>query len=299
LKSSVCSATMLDSPRSASSPTRRFEHQIGGYSHKDNRCQQILKCEDDRTCILKPLQHDERGKTELEFYRRVQHLNHIKSFVPEFLGVVTVDQGGDANEVQLNDESELKQYEDVQLYLRLRDLTEGFVKPCIADIKIGKQSYDSQANADKVQREKEKYPFQEAVGFRIIGYKVYDHQKKEYRDKRKEFGRKLTPEGILPALEDFFSGVADLEHRKAMLGKILSRIDQIVEMIETQKDFDFWATSILIVYEADEVQSSSPDFVVSMIDFAHALPMQDPKHIDENYLYGINNFRSLIKAIHQ
>ena len=56
--------------------------------------------------------------------------------------------------------------------LKLEDITCGFEKPCIIDIKIGKRVWDDHALQDKIDREKKKYPCQEVIGFRIVGMRV-------------------------------------------------------------------------------------------------------------------------------
>ena len=56
--------------------------------------------------------------------------------------------------------------------LKLEDITCGFERPCIIDIKIGKRVWDDHALQDKIDREMKKYPCQEVIGFRIVGMRV-------------------------------------------------------------------------------------------------------------------------------
>ena len=57
-------------------------------------------------------------------------------------------------------------------YLRLADLTAGFRRPCIADVKIGRRSYDPEATPDKITKELHKYPPQQTLCFQLKGMRV-------------------------------------------------------------------------------------------------------------------------------
>lgn len=72
-------------------------------------------------------------------------------------------------------------------FIELEDVTEPFLMPCVMDvrysmhffktrcalqIKIGKVTYDPMASEKKKATENAKCPFQEAFGFRILGYRV-------------------------------------------------------------------------------------------------------------------------------
>ncbi len=81
---------------------------------------------------------------------------------------------------------------------------EGFKAPCIIDIKIGTETYEPNASFDKIEREKNKYQFQHEIGFRIVGFKVYDVITKTYKHIGKRFGRSLLPHKISEGLLLFF-----------------------------------------------------------------------------------------------
>ena len=51
-------------------------------------------------------------------------------------------------------------------YLLLRDTTATFTRPCVIDIKMGRQTYEPSSPAEKVDYEKKKYPEQATFGFR-------------------------------------------------------------------------------------------------------------------------------------
>ena len=57
-------------------------------------------------------------------------------------------------------------------YFRLEDITKKFSQPCIMDAKIGPVTWDPDADQEKIQREKKKYPPVVKTGFQLIGIKV-------------------------------------------------------------------------------------------------------------------------------
>lgn len=81
---------------------------------------------------------------------------------------------------------------------------EGFKAPCIIDIKIGTNTYEPNAPLDKIKREQNKYHFQQEIGFRIVGFKVFDVITKTYKQIGKRFGRSLQPNKISEGLLLFF-----------------------------------------------------------------------------------------------
>lgn len=58
------------------------------------------------------------------------------------------------------------------LYLKLEDVTRGFVKPCIMDVKLGQRSYDPYASQEKREQQIRKYPLMEEIGFLVLGMRV-------------------------------------------------------------------------------------------------------------------------------
>ena len=57
-------------------------------------------------------------------------------------------------------------------YLHLEDLAKGFKGPCVADIKIGRITYDPDATPKKRATEEAKYPPQKVLGFQFRGMRV-------------------------------------------------------------------------------------------------------------------------------
>ena len=84
-------------------------------------------------------------------------------------------------------------------YLVLGDKTNAFAKPCVMDVKIGTQTFEPDAPADKQARDLAKYPRQAEVGFRLIGMRVLTYgadgsgsSEPRFTTKGKKYGRRCV-----------------------------------------------------------------------------------------------------------
>jgi 1D-myo-inositol-tetrakisphosphate 5-kinase/inositol-polyphosphate multikinase len=142
---------------------------------------------------------------------------------------------------------------------------------------MGRQTFEPTANYDKISRELKKYPYQEEIGFRITGMKIWDETKQNYHAYDKHFGRSLLPDSVLPALAMFFHN--GLSFRVDIIQEVIQKLKTILIWMKNQSYFKFFCSSILIVY--DGLISSSPSSLsphsisdlcqVKMIDFAHVI----------------------------
>ena len=120
--------------------------QIAGHGSEDDGEKGFLKRPDGR--LLKPVQAPPRGRRELDFYKRINSSKdptdlRLKQCIPQFFGVEKV---GFINGITITEE-----------FLILRDITEGFVRPSIMDIKIGSRTWGPDASAKKQAQEMAKY----------------------------------------------------------------------------------------------------------------------------------------------
>lgn len=54
----------------------------------------------------------------------------------------------------------------------MEDVTIGYQRPAILDLKMGQVTYDPIAKPEKIEKERIKYPPQAKMGMRILGYRV-------------------------------------------------------------------------------------------------------------------------------
>lgn len=87
------------------------------------------------------------------------------------------------------------------------------------------------------------------------------------------------------------------EYQLRVVESTLTRLKAIAAWFERQKRFHFYASSLLIVYEGDEIVGSSPNSPlcdVRMIDFSHVF---NAKTTDSNYIFGLGNLVKHFEAL--
>uniref|UniRef100_A0A8D0F875 Kinase n=2 Tax=Strigidae TaxID=30459 RepID=A0A8D0F875_STROC len=186
--------------------------------------------------VLKQLQPPPRGPREQEFYNKVYDsdccdsiLLELREYLPKYFGVWSPPTAP-------ND-----------TYLKLEDVTRKFNKPCIMDVKIGQKSYDPYASAEKIQQQVSKYPLMEEIGFLVLGMRVYHVSSDSYETQNQHYGRSLTKETVKDGISKFFHNGYCL--RKDAIAASIQKIEKILGWFEGQKQLNFYASSLLFVYE--------------------------------------------------
>nr|6E7F_A Chain A, Inositol polyphosphate multikinase [Homo sapiens]6E7F_B Chain B, Inositol polyphosphate multikinase [Homo sapiens] len=257
--------------------------------------------------VLKQLQPPPRGPRELEFYNMVYAadcfdgvLLELRKYLPKYYGIWSPPTAP-------ND-----------LYLKLEDVTHKFNKPCIMDVKIGQKSYDPFASSEKIQQQVSKYPLMEEIGFLVLGMRVYHVHSDSYETENQHYGRSLTKETIKDGVSRFFHNGYCL--RKDAVAASIQKIEKILQWFENQKQLNFYASSLLFVYEGSSQPTTTKlndrtlaekflsggggsggggsqeiaEVEVRMIDFAHVFPSNT---IDEGYVYGLKHLISVLRSI--
>ena len=82
---------------------------------------------------------------------------------------------------------------------------------------------------------------------------------------------------------------------RRLLSDILLQLHAIRMWFEEQRHFTFYATSLLLVYDADQLAKNRPNVCIRMIDFAHVYPAHGSR--DTNYLHGLCNLIQLFEDL--
>ncbi|CAI2351605.1 unnamed protein product [Caenorhabditis sp. 36 PRJEB53466] len=251
----------------------------------------ILKIPGSRE-ILKPKQDASRGEKEVAIYKllsssstsslstssselrigRTEDIEALRTLTAKFYGI---------RKLFVDDED--------REFLVLEDITSDFKRPAILDLKMGRVTYDPLAKPDKIEKERIKYPPQATMGCRILGYRIHFDDKVEVRDK--DWGKSFDETTVQHGLREFFSARdGDL---KEVLEKALKELEVIRKFFETQRSFQFFASSLLFAYEVDK--SLPINLRIVMIDFSHAFSSNGEP--DEGYLFGIQCLQSFIESM--
>ncbi|MEW5302442.1 MAG: hypothetical protein WDW36_005228 [Sanguina aurantia] len=226
---------------------------------------------------------------------------HLRRFIPAYFG--SLEQNG-------------------QQLLILSDVCHGMSKPCVIDIKVRKTlassprpglrsdllmdmmglstAYDwADPSSTRKNRLKDASTTQSSMGFRVCGYRVYRPATGDYVVVGKEHGRRLTPDTMQAALAHF--AAAGSSTPATVFRSALPQLRQLETWFSTQTSLQFFASSVLIVYDGDVTHSQEgttsssmhQQVRVQMIDFAHSFPITSG-HLDTNVLTGI---RTLIQTL--
>ncbi|KAL6067969.1 Inositol hexakisphosphate kinase 1 [Balamuthia mandrillaris] len=282
-----------------------FEHQVAGHKGRAS----MLK---DGHTILKPL-----NDHEFEFYELINRYPSVApaKFFPKYYGCRSreTDTG-------------------VKKYIVLEDLTAGLRGPCICDLKIGTRGHDDKATTHKYLQQKAlcKLTTSSTMGFRMCGMRVWQLDGPEIiRDKR--WGSKLKETTMRGALVQFLDNGEGV--RFDIIPRWLAKLYEIKQWFEEQTMFNFYSSSILLIYDGASLPGGTSDgdsddkeehVDVRMVDFAHVDAKFDARgiktksasslsssssttktrsgadatiDIDENYLKGLNNVIVLLESM--
>ncbi|KAF0749973.1 hypothetical protein AaE_006866 [Aphanomyces astaci] len=175
-------------------------------------------------------------------------------------------------------------------YLVLGDLTQGYMRPCVLDIKMGTRQHGADASPAKARSHSVKCAktTSATLGFRLCGMQIYQPADGRYVLRDKHWGRLLQPEDIPPALR-FFLSTGDALRIDAV-EQLASRLRELQAVIERTTGIRFWGASLLLVYEGDlAVPSTTVRTDVRLIDFANC--HHDPSLVtpDDGLLLGLDN----------
>ncbi|CAF1287774.1 unnamed protein product [Adineta steineri] len=267
--------------------TKPLQHQIGGhfYGNPKTKFGILQRCS--TGVVLKPFINEVRGKSEWRFYDDVfsdqapESFYALRPFLAAPLGIY--------------------QYNEIN-YLVLENIVQKFVHPCIADIKIGRITYDFQASKEDIEKCHRRYPPLNEVGFQLLGWQNYNSRKNLYDYHDKTCGRSLTKEEIIYAIAHFY-GAPRSDHRK-IVRLVLERLTILEHIMTKQQGLVFISSSLLIVYEGEndnEINlSSEPKFDIRVIDLCKVFKVEqyvDQTGLDDNFLYGLRSYMNYLRRL--
>eukprot|EP00005_Dracoamoeba_jomungandri_P001168 CAMPEP_0174259474 /NCGR_PEP_ID=MMETSP0439-20130205/8290_1 /TAXON_ID=0 /ORGANISM="Stereomyxa ramosa, Strain Chinc5" /LENGTH=818 /DNA_ID=CAMNT_0015343371 /DNA_START=37 /DNA_END=2493 /DNA_ORIENTATION=- len=275
-----------------------FGNQVAGHKEKSS----MLK---DGNAILKPL-----SDHEFEFYEQIkkQEPQYFHLFLPKYYGCRSV----------------INEFGEINHYIVLEDLTCSMGGPCICDLKIGFRGHDDKASTKKVLQQKAlcNLTTSSTLGFRMCGMKVWRRDGADIvRDKK--WGSRLRDNTMRGALIEFLND-GNGNYRFDVIPYWLEKLYKIQEWFEEQTEFNFYSSSILLLYDgsvpfveewtddlkelyisdtpySNEKEETRKKFVdVRMVDFAHVTSFPpESDALDTNYLEGLKIVIKLLKEMEE
>ncbi|KAF9179462.1 hypothetical protein BGZ51_004243 [Haplosporangium sp. Z 767] len=158
------------------------------------------------------------------------------------------DHGGE--EVQLQASKDTDPDEDECLCLE--NVSHGFKKACVLDLKLGTQLYDDNASDEKKARlgAVSDNTTSGKFGIRLTGFQIYDSAKDDFTKYSKDYGKGLTENTILDGFRAFFSARLGPERMRLVIERFVNDLADFHATIQTQ-EVRMRSSSLLMVYEGD------------------------------------------------
>ncbi|OLL24164.1 Inositol polyphosphate multikinase [Neolecta irregularis DAH-3] len=259
--------------------------------------------------------------SEVSFYESIAEHPDFGRWLPTYLGTLATDGR--------NIDIRFKQA------VVLENITHGFTRPCVLDVKLGSLLTDDETSEqkrlrlEKVARETTSWP----LGIRLTGMRVWKEDRNDYQIYPGEYGKSLTTDSIQSGLAEFFASGLSTEHRELVIRRFIEDVSEIQALLNDQ-ELRMFSASILMVYEGDSTtiraalenererlkeldkaidsprtengslgdieddNEPTPNKVTEckMIDFAHA-KWTPGEGPDQNVLKGVRSLLSLLEAV--
>jgi len=189
--------------------------------------------------VCKPL-----NKRELDFYQNIP--KNLLKHVPAYKGTLLLDNqdlcksrrgdGSTSQDLGMN-------------YIVLENLTLGFKKPCVLDLKMGTRMYSDFATDSKrrSQRKKSKKSTSAKLGVRFCGSQRFSVSNDSFEMFDKYVGRQADESELRRLLKKFFTHGRFLQ--KEVIDNVLREIREIKKSLLDLEGYRLYSSSILIIYE--------------------------------------------------
>ena len=265
--------------------------------------------------IYKPL-----IKEEAEFYLRIKHeFPKLLPFLADYYGTckinhanVLIDYDDDKTDsVDTNHEQaswalycikkeNIFKRSDLYQYLVLKDLTAPFKYPVILELKLGSRQHSVNEPIEKVLRKIERCQKSTSfkLGVRVAGLmKHHILQGSPQLIYNKYDGRKLDENGFYQCIKLYFT--QDHKLLKCIIKQFIDKLIQLKNLLQSDKKFEIYSSSILFIYEAEQINDNHRLIDLKMIDFARFAFVNDKNYQEyegSGYMIGIN---SIIKTFQE
>lgn len=263
---------------------RRYQYQVAG--HDRLACGRLIRRGSILECVIKPT-----SLKELQFYRDAYTFTRqfAQRWMPRFHGYFP---SAERTDPLLNDDTDL---DIVPVSLVLEDLTRGFGRPCVCDIKLGKRLYDHEASDAKRTKMTQlaETTASGVFGVRITGM-MYHHRHTETVVVGKQACRAAkTRSQIRDLLCDFLRGASSTVSSNGLRQRVCAQLDELTQSFP--RELRLVSSSLLIVY--DETDTSR--LILRLIDFARSRICHIPADHLDDFAYGNAEVLDGLRALRQ
>ena len=117
---------------------------------------------------------------------------------------------------------------------------------------------------------------------------VYRACQRGYWRASKRWCKQLPQDAVNKALIRFANNEAGLRPIDIFGGRTgsIAQLQQLEQWFQSQREFFFYSSSVLIIYEGDAESAEQARVTIKLVDFAHTFPSDGRK--DTNFVEGIN-----------
>ncbi|WBW73277.1 inositol polyphosphate kinase Arg82 [Schizosaccharomyces osmophilus] len=242
--------------------------------------------------------------SEIYFYKSCNECDTLRKWLPRFYGKWDVEH---ARQLQL-DMDGLRNDTNLAMSSRafiLENIIHAMKRPCVMDIKLGRQLWALDASPEKRTRLDvvSQMTTSGSLGFRITGILVSDKASHSYTTYSTAWGKQLANDTILQGLSVFFSPCPD-HLRKILLEKFSSLLKDFEKDISSLS-VEFRSSSLLLAYDLESTEDymqvlekeGSQLYNMKLIDLAHSTWTLGS--VDENTLFGVRSLRESFQKLSQ
>ncbi|KAG0323816.1 hypothetical protein BG004_003612 [Podila humilis] len=134
----------------------------------------------------------------------------------------------------------------------LENVSHGFFKACVLDLKLGTQLFDDEATDEKKARlgAVSDNTTSGKLGLRLTGFHVYDGNKGEFIKYSKQYGKSLTEATVLDGFRAFFAATLGPLRMRLVIERFVSDLTDFLATIQ-EEELRMRSSSLLMMYEGD------------------------------------------------
>lgn len=282
-------AITIDVNSNNSHTLKHCEHQVAGHLPDDGVGGSLI---DESGQFYKPLQAGPRGINELNFYSKIFSLEflqiedkeeykrrlQLRQLIPKFFGTLSIKN---------------------QQFLILQDAVYGYSKSSIMDVKIGFRTWYPAADEEyKVKaKRKDSTTTQGTIGFRICGMQIYNKLEKQFHRWTKSTCKRMSETQVFEALKRFGDNQSGMSPQQVYNNPngAIAQLKELKDWSLCQSMFNFYSSSILLIYNGEAECEDNLKVQVKLIDFAHAYPTNATK--DSNFSDGLTSFINWLESV--
>jgi hypothetical protein len=179
--------------------------------------------------------------------------------------------------------------EETREMITLENITHGFVRPCVLDVKMGSRQYGLRPTAVKRQSKERKAVASTSAtyGIRLAGYKRWDEATQQYDVKSKIECRHFSLKELEVHVALF------LGHRSQLKRALAEQLRHLRHIFSQQTVFRFFTSSLLFVYDATRPVETCR---IAMVDFAYTYEQRELKEAndpDADFQYDVGYLKAL------